>query len=64
MAKVKVIRKTKRTAAPSKVKVHRVSRNAVNRRRKVELIRLVDNLAPEMYDDAISHLRVLSAVQV
>lgn len=64
MAKVKVVRKTKRVRAPKRVKVQRVSRNAVNRRRKVELLRLVDNLAPEMYDDAISHLRVLSAVPV
>ena len=62
MTKVKVVRR--RMPAPRKIKFQRVQKSATTRRRKLELLRLVDNLAPEMYDDAISHLRVLSAVQV
>ena len=46
-----------------RVKVHRVKRSAVNRRRKLELIRMLDNLDPDLYDDAKSHLRVLLAVK-
>ena len=46
-----------------RVKVHRVKRSAVNRRRKVELIRMLDNLDPDLYDDAKSHLKVLLAVK-
>lgn len=46
-----------------RVKVHRVKRSAINRRRKLELIRMLDNLDPDLYDDAKSHLRVLLAVK-
>lgn len=45
-----------------RVKVHRVKRSAFNRRRKLELIRMLDNLDPDLYDDAKSHLKVLLAV--
>lgn len=56
------VRKTKRVHAPKKVKVHRVKKTAVNKRRKLELIRMLDNLNPDLYDDAKSHLKVLLAV--
>jgi hypothetical protein len=49
--------------AKKQVKVHRVRRSAYNRRRKVELIRMLDNLDPDLYDDAKSHLKVLLAVK-
>ncbi len=57
------VRKIKRVHAPKKVKVHRVKRSAVNKRRKLELIRLIDSLHPDLYDDAQSHLKVLLAVK-
>lgn len=46
-----------------RVKVHRAKRSAVNKRRKLELIRMLDSLDPDLYDDAKSHLRVLLAVK-
>lgn len=57
------VRKLKRVRAPKKVKVHRVKKSAVNRRRKLELVRMLDNLDPDLYDDAMSHLKVLLAVK-
>ena len=62
--KMKVtVRKLKRVRAPKKVKVHRVKKSAVNRRRKLELVRMLDNLDPDLYDDAQSHMKVLLAVK-
>ena len=58
-----VVRRIKRVRAPKRVKVHRVKQAAVNKRRKVELIRMLDNLDPDLYDDAMSHLKVLLAVK-
>ena len=46
-----------------RVKVHRVKRSAINKRRKLELIRMLDELDPDLYDDAKSHMRVLLAVK-
>lgn len=47
---------------PRKVKVRRVHKSAVDRRRKLELHRMIDTLHPALYDDAKSHLTMLLAV--
>lgn len=42
------VRKVKKVQAPKKVKVHRVKQSAVNKRRKLELIRMLDNIDPDL----------------
>lgn len=42
------VRKVKKVQAPKKVKVHRVKQSAVNKRRKLELIRMLDSIDPNL----------------
>lgn len=52
-----IVRKVKR------VKVCKTRRSAYDQRRKMELIRMIEDLNPALYDDAKSHLKVLLAVR-